>query len=389
MVKSVVIGFDGRTMGSQRTGVGFYSYNLAKELSKLLPEPLYIWSSWSALPEASLTSNVHRMDALPQTSTSVFRFLWEHLAYPHKINKTPVDIMHFPAFVVPLWRLDCPAVVTIHDLCIYRYPEFFSKFQQLNFRYILPKTVKRAERIIADSKSTKRDIIQFLNVDEDIIDVIYPAVDERFVGELSDSQRRNVIDKYDLPETYVLFTGTLEPRKNLINLLRAFEIVVQKVDIDVQLLIIGRRGWLFDQTLEYARNSVCRERIRFLGYVDDEDMPYLYSLSTVFVYPSLYEGFGLPVLEAMSLGVPVITSNVSSLPEVAGDAALLVDPLDFKELAKTMVTVITDAYLRSFLSERGRTQAKKFSWSETAREIIACYNKAMRKDIKHEDLHRR
>ncbi len=261
-------------------------------------------------------------------------------------------------------------VVTVHDLSFAVVPEYYDLKRRLwHWSLGYKKLLRRADKIIAVSEYTKQDIIHELGVPEERVEVIYQGVDHtRFYPGLNVNKLRAVRNKYSLPGEFILYMGTLEPRKNLVGLIQAFE----NMDASAQLVIAGKPGWKFRSIFDAAKNSHKKNRIQFLGFVDEEDKPYLLKLARVFAFPSLYEGFGLPVLEAMAVGTPVVTSGVTSLPEVVGDAGLLVNPYNIEEIAFALDQLLTDEDLRARLTEKGLLRAKQFSWEKTASETLAC-----------------
>ena len=234
-----------------------------------------------------------------------------------------------------------------------------------------------AQRIIADSQATRGDLIALAGADPARIRVVYPGCDARFRPLDRAAARATVAQRFALHEPYVLHVGTLEPRKNLITLLRAFAALRDTTAAGHRLVLVGQRGWLYKPIFAAIDALGLSGHMCIIETAQDEDLPALYAAADLFVYPSLYEGFGLPVLEAMACGTPVVTSNRSALPEVAGDAALLVDPADDRALAESMARALADAALRNSMAERGLARARTFSWRRCARETLAVYEEAL------------
>lgn len=259
-------------------------------------------------------------------------------------------------------------VVTVHDLSFLRMPESFDlKRRFWHWSVKSKKTLLRANTIIAVSEYTKQDLVQTLGLKSEKIKVVHQGVDHsRFHPDLATAKLRAVRNRYGLPGEYILFLGTLEPRKNVEGLLRAWE----AMDTDIPLVVAGKPGWKYSNIFRLAAKSRKKHRIQFLGFVEEEDKPYLMKLARTLAFPSFYEGFGLPVLEAMAVGTPVVTSSVTSLPEVVGDAGLLVNPFNLDELRDALDKVCTDAELTKLFSVKGIEQAKKFSWTKTAEETL-------------------
>jgi len=270
-----------------------------------------------------------------------------------------------------------PIVITVHDIAYIRFPYLLNKSRQIYKKYILNSSIKKADIIIADSHSTKRDIVEFFNVDEKKIKVVHLGVESRFrpISNVEDYRTRN-----NLPSKMILNIGTLEPRKNVVALIKAFKKLQERGFKDYVLVIAGEKGWLYKRIFEEIKSSGVEQSIRLLGVVRDEDLPLLYNCTDLFVYPSLYEGFGLPPLEAMACGIPVITSNTSSLPEVVGNAGIMVGPDDVNSLCEAMHNVLKDKELWHHMSKKGLERAKLFSWEETARKVLEIYDLAIAKN---------
>ncbi len=307
------------------------------------------------------------------------------LNYP-KVDKLlkGVDVMFSPHIFLSSISSKCSGVVTFHDLSFERYPEFYSKSKNYWHYSMNPKKqARKAKKIIAVSESTKNDLVELYNVNPDRVEVIYSGINEVSSTKyqvLSMEEKKtkilNVRKKYSLPEIYILYLGTLEPRKNIIGLVKAYELFRSKFiihnskSIIPNLVIAGSKGWLYDDIFETINKSSQKENIILTGFIKEEDKPFLYSLANLFVYPSFYEGFGFPPLEAMSFGVPVITSNISSLPEAVSDAAIMIDPYNLDELEIAMETVLRNDNLKRRLIKKGLKQAKKFQWQNCAEKTL-------------------
>jgi glycosyltransferase involved in cell wall biosynthesis len=269
-------------------------------------------------------------------------------------------------------------VVTVYDLSFLRYPEAFRPFQRWYLSRFTARSVKRARAVITISESTRQDVITLLGVSPEHVHTIYCGVDEKFQPlppvEVEAFKRR-----HNLPDNFVLFLGTLEPRKNIEGLLRAYALWRQRDPAAPPLVIAGGKGWYYQQIFQRVESLNLTTAVYFPGYIDSTDLPLWYNAATVFVYPSLFEGFGLPVLEAMACGTPVITSDVSSLPEVTGreGAARLIDPADPTALAAALAEVMANAELRAAMSMQGQARAAEFRWTKTARETVLIYQKVL------------
>lgn len=284
------------------------------------------------------------------------------------------DIFFMPNINIGPVSDRCKKVITFHDLSYEIYPEHFSIKRRLWHKFIDPqKRAREANKIIAISESTKNDLINLYNISSEKIKVIYSGVDDKFQPVLwSDVRLERIKQKYLLPDFFVLYFGAIEPRKNIIGLIKSFEQLKDghSDKKNLKLVIAGIKGWLFDKIIKTARDSRYASDIIFTGFIANQDKLYVYNLASVFVYPSFYEGFGFPPLEAMACGLPAITSNVSSLPEVVGDGAIMVDPYNADEITQAMDLCLSNEDLRSELREKGLTQAKKFSWQKTAKETL-------------------
>jgi glycosyltransferase involved in cell wall biosynthesis len=306
------------------------------------------------------------------TGKAPVRVLWEQLVQPWVLRRIGADLVHGPVFIGPVCA-PCPVVVTIHDLSFIRFPEMFRPANRLYLTVLTRLSARRARRLIAVSAHAAAETTRLLGIPSQRIDVIYHGVDPMFrplPGEVLASFRR----RRGLPERFVLFVGTLEPRKNLVRLVDAFARVG---DSGTALVLAGGKGWLYDELFARVEALGLCERVIFPGFVMSEELPLWYNAATALAYPSVYEGFGLPVLEAQACGTPVLTSNVSSLPEAAGNAALMVDPYDVEALAAELSRLLADATLRQELRERGIGHAEQFSWSRTAQETACVYRRAL------------
>jgi glycosyltransferase involved in cell wall biosynthesis len=303
------------------------------------------------------------------------RIAWEHLALPALTRRDHLDLFHGTVNVVPP-GLPCPSVVTIHDLAFLRYPEQVTAKRYQYLSRTIRSSVKRAAQILSVSEATKRDIVELLSVEPEKIAVTPLGVDERF-RRIDEAALSHFREQAGIERPFMLFVGTLEPRKNLPRLVEAFTLIASNVPHD--LVVIGPEGWLTSEIHESAARLLDRGRIQFRGFVPDGQLPAWYSACDLFAYPSLYEGFGLPPLEAMACGAPVLTSSISSLPEVVGDAAQTVDPLDSQAISAGMLNVLSDANLRDDLRRRGPEQAKRFTWHRTAALTVEAYREAVRR----------
>jgi glycosyltransferase involved in cell wall biosynthesis len=300
------------------------------------------------------------------------RILWEQTALP--VAARGCDLLHGLAFVAPLVA-PCPTVVTVYDLSFMRTPERFRPGNRWYLETFTRWSCRRARRVIAISENTKRDVMELLHIPGERVDVVYPGVDARF-RPLPPEQVAAFRAAKGLPERFVLYLGTIEPRKNLTVLLEAYA-ALRRGGRTSQLVLAGGKGWMFEEVFARIEALALRDDVILPGYVPDEELPLWYNAAEVFVYPSLYEGFGIPPLEALACGKPAVVSNVSALPEAVGDAGLLVRPGDAAELADALQRLLGDAALRAELGARGRAHAARFSWERAAAETVAVYHRAL------------
>jgi glycosyltransferase involved in cell wall biosynthesis len=284
------------------------------------------------------------------------------------VRRHPPDVLFVPAHVMPL-ACPVPSVVTVHDLGYLLYPEAHRPFDRWYLGWTTRRHARLAACVIADSEATRADLIRHYQTDPERIVTVYPGRDESLTRVDAPEAISAAKTRYAIDGDYLLYLGTLQPRKNLVRLVEAFA-HLQPLTPGLHLVLAGKKGWLYDDLFARAEALGLRDCVLFIGYLADDDKAPLLSGARALVYPSLYEGFGFPVLEAMACGTPVLTSNVSSLPEVVGDAALLVDPLDVDVIAEGMSRLITDDELRVTLVEKGYAQVRKFSWAHAAREVL-------------------
>lgn len=348
-------------------GINWYLYNLLQHLPAA--DPAIGYTLFMNEPRYQAGAGVQvRLSCLP-TRHPAARILWEQAVQPWAARREGVDLLHGPAFVGPLLS-GRPFVVTIHDLSFLRYPHNFRAGNRRYLQVFTRLSVQRARRVIAVSESTKRDVVHYYGIPPDRVDVIYHGVDAQFQP-LPAADVAAFRAGQGLPERFLLFVGTLEPRKNVAHLLQAY---ARLPGPRPPLVLVGGKGWLYDEIFARVETLGLAGEVRFAGYVPAGDLPWWYNAAELFVYPSLYEGFGLPVLEAMACGVPVVCSDVSSLPEVAGDAALLVDPLDTNDLAEAMTCALEEADLRQGMIAKGLAQAARFSWERAARQLVDTFD---------------
>jgi glycosyltransferase involved in cell wall biosynthesis len=297
----------------------------------------------------------------------------EQWSLPVTLARARVDLFHAPHYVVsPLVR--CPFIVTIHDCIHLRFPAYLpNRLAYVYARTTMRGSARRSERVLTVSNASKQDILHYLRCPADKIEVVYNGLDERLAVEPTAEEMANVRDRFQLDAPFVLYTGNIKPHKNIDRLIEAYSILRRRGFQSTKLLIIGDDLSKYPNLRRMVHRFQLQQSVRFLGFVHDATLAALYRMASVFVFPSLYEGFGLPPLEAMAAGTPVITSNVSSLPEVVGDAATLVDPMDAGAIADAIAQILTDERLRASLVAKGRERVKMFSWERSARRVRDIY----------------
>ncbi len=360
------IAVDGSRLAiGQRTGTESYTVELIRALAALDRQPnhhytLYVNTPPAALPPLGTNWRLASIRA-PR--------LWTHARLGPTLRIAQPDVAFIPAHVLPLTPPP-RSVVTIHDLGYEHHPESHPLRQRLYLRWSTKWSARHATRVIAISEATRRDLVRYTGISPSKISVIYHGVHARFKPS-DQATSQATAAKYNLHGPYLLFVSTIQPRKNLVRLIEAYAQARQHAPNLPPLALGGKPGWLTTQIETRAAELGIADSVRFLGYVADDDLPALLSGATLYLLPSLYEGFGMTVLEAMACGTPVITANVASLPEVAGDAALLIDPLSTAALATAILTLWSSPAQRAELRERGRAWAAQWTWERCARETLA------------------
>ena len=365
------VALDMTSMPPARTGVGNYQLNLVRALARIDRETEYVvFAKSEHVPHFAVAQANVRFEATPFRNR-VGRIAWQMLALGPRTRALGADVLHCTHYEMPYF-VGTPTVVTFHDMTLVDRPELHQRTKRHYFPVMMRRSVRRAVRILTVSESTRQDVLQRYALPPERVVTVRLAAGDDF-RPLDAGEIASVCRRYDLtPDRYVLYVGVLEPRKNVPMLIEAFGAVAKRHPT-VQLAIAGQRGWMYEQIFAQVTRSGLEERVRFLGRVSDEELPALYSGARVFGYPSLYEGFGLPVLEAMKCGAPVITTRISSMPEVAGDAAAYVDPGDVPALADTLHRILGDDALARRMRERSLAVSAGFSWEQCAHETLSVY----------------
>jgi glycosyltransferase involved in cell wall biosynthesis len=358
-------GLDGVPLRGKKSGIGHYTLELARALAALAPEHEFeIVSPGAFSSPLNSAPNLHFTDA---RARGLERRYWWPVGLPLYCRRASFALFHGTNFDLPYWS-SCPRVLTIHDLSLLLFPQTHEEHLVRRARRVSPLMVRKATAIITPSETVKREVCEHLRVSENKVFAIPEAARACFYPAPSSE----TVQRLGIEPEFILFVGTVEPRKNLLTLVRAFEQIA-----NIQLVIAGQKGWLSDDLMAYLDRSEIRERVLFTGHLSDDDLRALYSSCRVFVYPSLYEGFGLPLLEAMACGAPVVTSNVGSIVETVGEAARLISPTDTGELAQAITTLLNDPREREHRSALGIKHAKKFSWERTAAATWEVYQQAL------------
>ncbi|MCG2768156.1 MAG: glycosyltransferase family 4 protein [Anaerolineae bacterium] len=364
------IGIDARLVHYQQAGITQYTLRLLQGLAQIEGEDEFVVLQNYRVREPYVEHK--RFLRSPCYTPSHHRL--ESCLLALELLPLGLDVFHSPDFIPPR-KFRYKSVITVHDLNFLVYPHFLTS-EAARYYGQIDQAVRRADRIIAVSESTRRDIVRLMGTPESKISVIYEGANPIFrclenKEELRESLRR----KYGIQEDFILFVSTIEPRKNIPTLVRAFRQLLDDYHLDVSLVLAGREGWRFDEVFNTIEELKLEDRVFCLGRVPTADLVWLYNTAKVFAFPSFYEGFGLPPLEAMACGTPVVASNVSSLPEVVGDAGLLVDPQEVDELTVALWRLMSDEELREDLIEKGLRRASTFSYEKMARETLAVYHR--------------
>lgn len=367
---------------SNRSGVGNYSYNLLK--AAIAQSPNF---NWEVIGFRSLKDKMRRAKPgrwmfpklkhhfVPLMPREIYTRLIRFGLAPRFdiISSQHGNVFLFPNFVRFPVSKNARSAVIVYDLSFIKFPQFASKRLLAYLSKAVPISVAKADKVITISQNSKQEIVEAYQAAPEKIDILYPAVDHKLFKPQQKETIDNIKRKNKIGDSYILFTGTLEPRKNIIGLLNAYAELPRHLQNQYQLVLAGSKGWLGDE-LEERLHQLKHLPIKLLGYVPDEELPPLYSGASLFVYPSFYEGFGMPPLEAMACGCPVITADNSSLPEVVGRAGLLVKAKDTSAISKAMVKVLSDKKLAGQMSKAGLEQAKKFSWGKSAKQLVQIFN---------------
>ncbi len=357
-------------------GIGLFTYESLKRITKAHPEiDFYFLFDRKFDEEFIFGDNIKPVVLFPQARHPFLWYWWFEISVARWLKKNNPNLFLSTDGYACL-NTDVPQVLVIHDLAYEHYKEHVYGLARSYYRYFMPKFAQKAQRIATVSKFSKNDIIQRYHIPADKIDVVYNGAKEVYQP-VGDEIKKAVRGRYTEGEDYFLYVGSIHPRKNVKTLLLAFDEFKKQTKSDFKLLIVGRKAWDFNEVEKVHSQMQFGNDVKFLGHMEPEELAQITASAYAMVYVSLFEGFGIPIVEAMSCGVPVITSNVTSMPEAAGDAGLWVDPLSGSEISAAMKRLVEDKSLREDLISKGRIQLKKFSWDLTAEKLWACCEKVM------------
>lgn len=378
------IGIDARTLSYEYTGIPIFLHDVLMYWNENNTEDDYfLFSNRKFTLDFELKNNWHVIiDKKP------FGSIWEQIFVPHLLQKYNIDVFWEPMHFLPRHISNVKYIMTVHDLAVYQFPQYGAFSDTLLEHFLLPISCRRADKIIAVSKSTKKDIINFFGVEDNKISVIYNG-DSSYLNKVntySDTEEQEILDKWRLTKkNFLLFVGTIEPRKNIITIVKSFEVLKEKGKYDGKLVIVGKTGWKYKKIFKQIYHSRFIEDILITGYVTNREKECLYRNALCFLYPSLYEGFGFPIIEAMSVGLPVITSNISSMPEVGGDVAKYLEEsklTDINSLCGIIEEVINyDEQDYEKIRTNSVIQASKFSRKQCADKIRIEIGKVKNEEI--------
>jgi glycosyltransferase involved in cell wall biosynthesis len=379
----MLIGIDGTPLNQHLTGVGHYTLELARAMSLAAPNDQF--EIISSRPYLLGKNDAEGPDGLPQ-NLSLLRapanFLtrrWWSIGLPRYLSRSSIELFHGTNFEVPLWLTQkLPTVLTIHDLSLLLHADTHRARLARRARRMLPLMTRAATMIITPTENVKRELCEHLRIPPDKI-VVIPEAARSIFRPMPPDEAEATRNRLGIGDDFLLFVGTIEPRKDLLTLVRAFEEIARARESGLQLIIAGQHGWLVDDLLKQIDISPAADRIKLTGYLSDEALGALYSTCRCFIYPSTYEGFGLPPLEAMACGAPVIASRIASIVEVCRDAALLIEPKSVDALTKAISDLLGDEDARRRLSSAGLRRAAKFSWQRTAQLTRVVYGEAVKR----------
>src|SRR5256885_6154892 len=381
--RSMHIGINAQLLSNSQNyrngGVSRYIRYLVTELAKQPDRHTYtiFVNGQDIIQQLPASSNITYLSAPWPEAKPALRVAWEQLTLPSLIRQKQITVLHSPVNVRPEFLpRSCASIITLHDLAFLRFPNVLTTAKRMYHKTFTMHSLRHASMLITVSDSTKRDAHELIGIPNERIQTIYPCIDERFTNRRDEEQIQTFLHQYGIEEGFFLYLGTLEPRKNLPTLIDAYALLRQKQAIRQKLVLAGGKGWLYDTIFTKVREMGLETEVLFPGFVSDTEQVLWYQAANVFVYPSLYEGFGLPVAEALACGTPVVTSHVSSLPEAGTDRALCVDPSDANSLADAMHQALTDRALQEKCQMLAPVTAQKYSASTMVGQTVQAYEQA-------------
>lgn len=366
------IGIDATALPPKPVGAGNYIIQLIRSLSNLESDyEFVVFAHQSGLKLINTFDEQGFAWVVVPDKKPLRRLIWEQTVFPIMVRRYQIDLLHSLHYTRP-FALSCSSVVTFHDMTFFLYPHLHTRPKRIFFPLTIQLSARNSDALIAVSESTRQDSIRLLGVSPQKIFTVPLGVTEDFRSTSDTILLTDVSQRYELPEKFILYVGLVEPRKNLPFLLQTYRHLIDK-GIPHDLVIVGRFGWMYQDVFTQVEELKLRDRVHFTGYVSHQDLPIVYNLASLFVYPTRYEGFGLPVLEAMACGTPIVSSAVSSLPEIVGDAGILVPPGDQAALSRAMLDVLSNRTLQKQLTTKGRHQAAQFTWERTAQKTLKVY----------------
>ena len=357
------IGIDAREIERGMTGIGRYLKGFIKYVSKTSHE---YFLYYSRRPRTDLSSSDIKVRVLTGLT-----FLWDHITLPKALNKDKIDLFFSPYYKKPWW-LKCKSIITVHDLNPL-FNENSSFWYRIYFKKLIERSLYSADLVLVVSGYVKEQLLKIFRTDKNKIIVNYNAVDERFFRIEDNISLRTILEKYGIKSDYIFYVGNLMPHKNVSSLVKAYSELPDYIKEKYKLVIGGRKDWTYEQLVTLVDKLGLVNNVIFTGFISDDDLVYLYNRASLFVFPSFREGFGFPPLEAMTCGVPVVASNATSLPEVIGDAGILVDPCKVNDISEAIIKVLTDPKLRDDLVERGLRRARRFAVEKMAKKMIGVF----------------
>lgn len=370
------IGIDTTALPQQPVGAGNYIINLTRSLAKLQSGHEYVIITHETGKKLFCISDNRNLQwVVVSDKNPAKRLVWEQTHLPYLVNQLGVDLLHSLHYTRPI-RLSCPSAVTFHDMTFLLYPEKHTWYKRHFFPLAIKLSAKYADAIITVSESTRRDSMELLDIPSNKIFTTQLGVSEKFRKVNLHDLKEEVRQKYKLPQKFLLYVGLIEPRKNIPLLIDAFKLLIES-GVDQSLVIVGGFGWGYRNILKQIEKIAIKNKIHFTGYIPTKHLPVIYNMASVFVYPTYYEGFGFPPLEAMACGTPVVSTDVSSIPEIVGDAGILVPTGDVNALLNAVTEILENQSLREGLIRKGKKRASLFTWERTAQETVKVYDKLL------------